>query len=56
MEGRGGREGRGLTGHAPAALPPRPGFRSLWIKAWTATWAAACEVKEGAAPLPLGFT
>lgn len=42
MEGRGGREGRGLTGHAPAKLPPpRPGFRSLRIKAWTATWAAA---------------
>lgn len=48
-------EARGLTGRAPAALTPRPGSRSLRIRAWMATWAAACEVREGAAPGTLGF-
>lgn len=48
-------EGGGLTGRAPAALAPRPGSRSFRIRAWMATWAAACEVREGAAPSTLGF-
>lgn len=47
---------RGGTRGAPGAFSPRPGFRSLLISARTATWAAACEVKEGAASLTPGFT
>lgn len=58
-EGGGGGAGsgaRGLTRGAPGAFAPRPGFRSLRIRARTATWAAACEIKEGEASLTLGFT
>lgn len=55
-EGGAGRGARGLTRGAPGAVAPRPGFRSLRIRARTATWAAACEVNEGAASLALGFT
>ena len=55
-EGGAGRGARRLTRGAPGAFAPRPGFRSLRIRAWTATWAAACEVNEGTASLALGFT
>lgn len=48
-------EGAGLTRGAAVACTPRPGSRSLRIRAWMATWAAACEVREGAAPLTPGF-
>lgn len=49
--GHGGRraEGVGLTRRAPAALAAGPGSRLFRIRAWTATCAAACEVREGAA-------
>lgn len=58
-KGRGwgtGRGARGLTRGAPGAFAPRPGIRSLRIRARTATWAAACEVNEGTGSLALGFT
>ena len=55
--GRGAGSGaHGLTRGAPGSFAPRPGFRSLRISARTATWAAACEAKEGAASLTPGFT
>lgn len=45
-----------LTRRAPVAITPRPGFQSLRMRAWMATWAAAWETREGAGPFPLGFT
>lgn len=55
-EGSGGLEGGALTCGTPAALTPRLGARSFRIRAWMATWAAACEVREGTTPSTLDFT
>jgi hypothetical protein len=51
-----GRPGARLTLRVQAARRPPPLAGSLRIRAWLTAWAATCELREGIAPLTLGFT